>query len=148
MQEHLVARCGPYRMMFSSDNLEGIVPLPEGVRLQRSGRRAPRAALDLRAYLGTPAVDGGVRLGWHSSYGDRALDLLVDAVESIVRCGPADLAPLPLMPPRLRALCDGVRAGDDNGLCLRVRPDVALPMAELAERRRFLAALRVAEMRP
>ena len=54
----------------------------------------------------------------------------------------------PLMPPRLRALCDGVRTGDDNGLCLRVRPDVALPMAELAERRRFLAALRVAEMRP
>ena len=49
------------------------------------------------------------------------------------------------MPPRLRALCDGVRTGDDNGLCLRVRPDVALPMAELAERRRFLAALRVAD---
>jgi len=148
MQEHLVARCGPYRMMFTSDNLEGIVPLPEGVRLRRSGRRAPRTALDLRAYLGTQAADRGVRLGWHSSDGDRVLDLVVDAVESIVRCGPADLAPLPLMPPRLRALCDGVRTGDDDGLCLRVRPDVALPMAEPAERRRFLAALRVAEVGP
>ena len=76
MQEHLVARCGPYRMMFSSDNLEGILPLPEGVHLRRCGRRASRTALDLRAYLGTPAADRGVRLGWHSSDGNRALDLL------------------------------------------------------------------------
>lgn len=148
MQEHLVVRCGPYRMMFSSDNLEGIVPLPDGARLARSGRRAPRAALDLRAYLGTPATDRGVRLGWHSSDGDRTLDLLVDAVESIVRCGPGDLAPLPLMPPRLRALCDGVRSGGNEGLCLRVRPDVVLPLAAAGDRRQFLAALRVAEVRP
>ena len=144
MQEHLVARCGPYRMMFPSDNLEGIVPLPEGARLQPGGRRSPGVLLDLRAYLGAPAADRAVRLGWHSSDGQRVLDLVVDAVESIVRCGPGDLAPLPLMPPRLRDLCDGVLTGGEEGLCLRVRPDIALPMQAPGDRRRFVAALRVA----
>lgn len=147
MIEHLVARCGVYRMLFPSENVGDIRPLPEFVHLSPVKiRRTVPVVLDLRVYLGVPARDCGVRMGWHSTDGARRVDLVLDEVEAIVHCGPGDRRPTPMLPPRLRLLCDGAMPDSQGRFRLCIRPDTALPVSSPRDRRDVLAALRFEEM--
>jgi hypothetical protein len=148
MREHVCARCGDYLLLFPAENIEQIEPLLGQVRF---GERTPRAAggssrrvLDLRRLLDVPAplpASEGVLLRWRAVRGGRAMPLLVDAVEAIVHCYAGDLVEVPILPRRLRPLCEKVMHDPSGRLRLCVKPDVQLPLTLLGDRRRFLRAL-------
>lgn len=147
MREHVCARSGETILLFPSENIVFIEPVPSQTRfcawIARDDRNA-EPVLDLRLLLGVPAprpAEGGVTLRWRSTEGARQLTLLVDAVEEIVNCYEGDLIEVPVLPRRLRPLCAHVMHDPRGGLRLRVKPDVELPLARVADRRRYVASL-------
>jgi hypothetical protein len=151
MHEHVCARCGDFLLLFPAENIVFIEPVPSQTRFCEWTRRAARtqgrgarAVLDLRRLLGigTPAPpENGVTLSWRSTDGARQLQLLVDAVEEIVHCYAGDLIEVPILPRRLRPLCDQVMRDRSGRLRLRVKADVQLPFERPSDRRHYARAL-------
>jgi hypothetical protein len=148
MREHVCARCGGWLLLFPAENIVFIEPVPSQTRfcdwLQRSRASVASPVLDLRRLLGvrapSPAEDG-VTLRWRSTDGARELTLLVDEVEEIVNCYAGDLIEVPILPRRLRPLCDQVMHDPRGHLRLRVKPDVQLPLELWSDRRRYALSL-------
>jgi hypothetical protein len=148
MHEHVCARCGDFLLLFPAENIVFIEPVPSQTHFSdwRHRRRAGLAepVLDLRRLLGVPAPsppENGVTLRWRATVGARQLQLLVDAVEEIVHCYAGDLIEVPLLPRRLRPLCDQVMRDPSGRLRLRVKPDVRLPLELPSDRRRYALSL-------
>jgi hypothetical protein len=148
MREHVCARCGDFLLLFPTENIVFIEPVPSQVRFCEWMRRRPASAaepvLDLRRLLGVRAPtppENGVTLSWRSTDGARQLSLLVDAVEEIVNCYAGDLIDVPILPRRLRPLCDQVMRDPNGRLRLRVKPDVQLPFERPSDRRRYALSL-------
>jgi CheW-like domain len=155
MREHVCARCGDFMLLFPAENIEFIEPVPPQMRFcawtrRRRGRDAT-PVLDLRRLLAVreplPAQNG-VILKWRATTGGRQLGLLVDAVEEIVNCYAGDLIEVPILPKRLRPLCDQVMHDPSGRLRLRVKPDVSLPFERLSDKRRYARALLSTETSP
>jgi hypothetical protein len=148
MREHVCARCGDSVLLFPSENIVAITPVPDETRfcewLHRPRAADTEAVLDLRRLLGVrdplPA-ENGVTLKWRSTDGARALTLLVDAVEEIVNCYEGDLIEVPILPRRVRPLCEQVMHDPRGCLRLRVKPDVLLPLERAGDRRRYARSL-------
>jgi hypothetical protein len=148
MREHVCARCGDFLLLFPAENIVFIEPVPSQTRfcewLHRRQTRATEPVLDLRRLLGVPdpaPPENGVTLGWRSTDGARQLKLLIDAVEEIVNCYAGDLIEVPILPRRLRPLCDQVMRDPSGRMRLRVKPDVRLPFERPDDRRRYARAL-------
>jgi len=147
MREHVCARCGDLRLLFPAENVGSIEPVFDQGRLcawtQRPRRGAAEPVLDVRQLLGvrSPRAEHVVILRWRSTDGARQLDLLVDAVEAIVNCYEGDLIDVPILPRRLRPLCDQVMHDPSGRLRLRVKPDVQLPLDRPGDRRRYVRSL-------
>jgi hypothetical protein len=123
MLEHVHARCGDYHLLFPTENVGFIETRAGRKRMDRS-----EVVIDVRRLLGTAMGNGVAALEWRSTDGSRRATLIVDAVEEIVKCNPADLIAAPFLPPRLRPLCDCVMRGPDGRFHLRVKLDVAYPV--------------------
>jgi hypothetical protein len=150
MREHVCVRCGEFLLLFPSENIGFIDPVPSSARFcewthrERGGRVEP--VMDLRRLLGvrSPAPpERGVTLRWRSTDGARRLTVLADAVEAIVNCYAGDLIDVPILPARLRPFCDQVMRDPRGGLRLRVKTDVKLQV-ERAYVRSLLAMRGVA----
>jgi hypothetical protein len=147
MREHVCARCGESVILFPSENIERIAPVPSETRFcawTRRGGGPHERVLDLRLLLDVKApapAEAGVTLEWRSTDGARRHVLLVDAVEEIVNCYDGDLIAVAILPRRVRPLCDEVMHDPRGGLRLRVKPDVALPLERTSDRRRYARAL-------
>jgi hypothetical protein len=155
MREHVCARCGEYVLMFPAENIELIEPVPFHTRFaawtRRPRQRDAEPVLDLRLLLDVPAPappENGVTLRWRATTGAPQLRLLVDGVDEIVNCYAGDLIEVPLLPRRLRPLCDQVMRVPGGGLRLRVKPDVRLPLERTGDRRRYARALLTVEAAP
>jgi chemotaxis signal transduction protein len=155
MNEHVCARCGDFFLLFPAENIVFIEPVPGQTRfgdwLHRSRGAVTEPVLDLRRLLDVPAPappENGVTLRWRATAGARQLRLLVDAVEEIVRCYAGDLIDVPLLPRRLRPLCDQVMRDPSGRLRLRVKADVELPFERTSDRRRYARALLTMERSP
>jgi hypothetical protein len=148
MREHVQARCGDYLLLFPAENIELIVPVARQLLfrawIRRRRGRAAEPVLDLRLLLDVRAprpAEEGVVLGWRATGGALRLALLADAVEAIVNCYADDLIDVPILPRRLRPLCDQVMRHPGSPLLLRVKPDVRLPFERVEDRRRYARAL-------
>ncbi len=150
MREHVCARCGDYLLLFPAENIVFIEPVAsqtrfgEWTRRLRTGTSDAEPVLDLRRLLDVPAPtppQNGVILRWRSTSGAPQISLLVDTVEEIVNCYAGDLIEVPILPRRLRPLCDQVMHDPHGGLRLRVKPDVRLPFERASDRRRYARAL-------
>jgi hypothetical protein len=153
MREHVCARCGDFLLLFPAENIAFIEPVPSQTRFSEWTRRrrgiAAEPVLDLRRLLDVQAPtppESGVLLRWRTQRatdgaGGRQLSLLVDAVEEIVNCYAGDLIEVPILPRRLRPLCDQVMRDPSGRLRLRVKPDVRLPFERMSDRRRFARSL-------
>jgi hypothetical protein len=167
MMDHVSARCGPYRLLFPSRNIEAIVTLGEEVSLLPVPPRARRGGsseaaepefptLDLGRLLdpatgrsrwsgqtaphGTAAERQRIQLDWVSTDALRRVALIVDAVDEIVASPLQHLERVALLPARLLPLCDGVLRDPDATCRLSIRPDVEWPLATFAERRLWRSA--------
>jgi chemotaxis signal transduction protein len=148
MREHVCARCGDCLLLFPAENIVFIEPVPSHTRFcewtHRSRESGASPLLDLRRLVGIRgAAPAGERaaLQWRSTDGGRQLTLLVDAVEEIVNCYEGDLIEVPILPRRLRPLCDQVMRDPRGGLRLRVKLDVQLPLERPGDRRRYALSL-------
>jgi hypothetical protein len=148
MREHVCVRCGESLLLFPSENIVFIDPVPSQTRfcawVHRDRASGAMPVLDLRRLLGVRAPtppEEGVILKWRSTDGARELTLLVDAVEEIVNCYAGDFIEVPILPRRLRPLCDQVMHDPRGGLRLRVKPDVRLPLGRPSDRRHYALAL-------
>jgi len=148
MREHVCVRCGEYLLLFPAENIVFIEPVPSQTHFcawrHRSRASVATPWLDLRQLLGVLAPtppDEGVTLRWRSTDGSRELMLLVDAVEEIVNCHAGDLIEAPVLPRRLRPLCDQVMHDPRGRLRLRVKTDVRLPLERASDRRRYALSL-------
>lgn len=148
MREHVCARCGDFLLLFPAENIVSIEPVPGQTRfcewMRRGRARVAEPVLDLRRLLGVAAPsppENGVTLKWRATSGAPQLRLLVDAVEEIVHCYAGDLVEVPLLPRRLRPLCDQVMRDPSGRLRLRVKPDVRLPFERPSDRRRYARSL-------
>jgi len=149
MREHVCARCGDFLLLFPAENIAFIDPVPVQTRFcawtrRRRGGAPVEPVLDLRLLLDVSAPappETGVILRWHATSGTRELSLLVDVVEGIVHCYAGDLIEVPILPRRLRPLCDQVMHDPSGKLRLRVKPDVHLPFERPGDRRRYALAL-------
>jgi hypothetical protein len=148
MREHVCARCGGSLLLFPAENIVFIEPVPSQTRfcdwIHRGRASAFEPVLDLRRLLGVRAPappEDGVTLKWRSTDRARQLTLLVDAVEEIVNCYAGDLIDVPILPRRLRPLCDQVMHDPSGRLRLRVKPDVELPLERVSDRRRYALSL-------
>jgi len=147
MREHVCVRCGELLLLFPAENISAIEPVFGQTRFrawtQRPRRAATEPVLDVRRLLGAlaPKAQHVVILRWRSTDGARRLSLLVDSVEAIVNCYAGDLIDVPILPRRLRPLCDQVMHDPSGQLRLRVKPDVELPLARPDDRRRYIRAL-------
>ena len=148
MREHVCARCGDFLLLFPAENISSIEPVPSQTRFcEWTHRRRTSGAepvLDLRRLLDVSApapAQNGVLLRWHSTAGARQISLLVDTVEAIVNCYADDLIEVPILPRRLRPLCDQVMHDPSGRLRLRVKPDVQLPFERPGDRRRYARSL-------
>ncbi len=148
MREHVGASCGDWLILFPAENIVFIEPVRGQTRfcewMHRPRETATEPVLDLRRLLGVAdpgPPEYGATLRWRSTDGTRAMTLLVDAVEEIINCYDSDLRDVPIVPRRLRALCDQVMNHPSGRLRLRVKPDVRLPLAEAGDRRRFARSL-------
>lgn len=148
MLEHVCARCGDHLLLFPAENIVFIEPVPASASFgswlhRRRGERV-QAVLDLRRLLDVPAPappETGVTLRWRATQGNRQLLLLADDVDEIVNCFADDLIDVPLLPRRLRPLCDQVMKDPSGHLRLRVKPDVRIPFDLPSDRRRYARAL-------
>ncbi|HXI60965.1 MAG TPA: hypothetical protein VNO55_33120 [Polyangia bacterium] len=148
MREHVGTTCGEWLLLFPAENIVFIEPVLGQTRfcgwLHRNRATVSEPVLDVRRLLGVPEPrppqDGAI-LRWRSTDGARQLTLLVDAVEEIVNCYDSDLIDVPIVPRRLRPLCDQVMNHASGRLRLRVKPDVQLPLALPGERRRYALSL-------
>ena len=154
MREHVCARCGDYLLLFPAENIDAIQPVPGhthfGEWTQRARSLSLAPVLDVRRLLDVSAPappQNGVILRWRSTGGTRQLDLLVDAVEAIVNCYAGDLVEVPILPRRLRPLCEQVMHDPSGRLRLRVKPDVQLPFERPGDRRRYVRSLLTADPR-
>ena len=150
MREHVCGRCGDFLLLFPAENIVLIEPVPSLTRFcEWTHRSRPRSSadepvLDLRRLLGVHAPtppENGVTLRWRSTGGTRQLKLLADSVEAIVNCYAGDLIEVPILPRRLRPLCDQVMRDPSGRLRLRVKPDVQLPFERPSDRRHYLLSL-------
>lgn len=147
MREHVCVRCGDLLLMFPAENIGAIEPVFGPARVcewtQRPRRSGAEPVLDVRRLLGAlgPSAQHAVILRWRSTDGVRQLGLLVDSVEAIVNCYAGDLIDVPILPRRLRPLCDQVMRDPSGHLRLRVKPDVALPLERPGDRRRYVRSL-------
>jgi len=148
MREHVGASCGDWLILFPAENIVFIEPVLTQMRfcgwMYRNRAHTGEPVLDLRQLLGVPnpgPPEDGVTLRWRSTDGARQLTLLVDAVEEIVNCYDGDLIEVPIVPRRLRPLCDQVMSHPSGRLRLRVKPDVRLPLEQPSDRRRFARSL-------
>jgi hypothetical protein len=147
MREHVCARCGDLLLLFPAENIGSIDPVFGQPRFSAWTQRARRAGaepvLDVRRLLGVlaPRPEHAVILRWRSTDGARRLGLLLDSVEAIVHCYAGDLIDVPILPRRLRPLCEQVMHDPSGQLRLRVKPDVELPLERDADRRRYVRAL-------
>jgi len=147
MREHVCVRCGDLLLLFPAENIGAIEPVFGQARF-RAWTQRPRGGgaepvLDLRRLLGAlaPTPQHVVILRWHSTDGARQLSLLVDSVEAIVNCYAGDLIDVPILPRRLRPLCDQVMRDPSGQLRLRVKPDVELPLEQPGDRRHYVRSL-------
>jgi hypothetical protein len=148
MREHVCARCGECLLLFPAENIVFIEPVASQTRFcqwkHRSRSSTAPPLLDLRRLVGVPAPappEDGATLQWRSTDGVRELTLLVDAVEEIVNCYEGDLIEVPILPRRLRPLCDQVMRDPHGRLRLRVKLDVRLPLERPSDRRRYALSL-------
>jgi len=148
MREHVGASCGEWLMLFPAENIVFIEPVRSQTRfcewIHRNRATVVEPVLDLRRLLGVPdprPPENGVTLRWRSTDGARQQTLLVDAVEEIVNCYDSDLIDVPIVPRRLRPLCDQVMNHPSGRLRLRVKPDVRLPLEQPSDRRRLARSL-------
>jgi len=147
MREHVCVRCGDLLLLFPAENIGAIEPVLGQPRLYEWTLRARRGGvepvLDVRRLIGAlaPRAQHVVILRWRSTDGARQLSLLVDAVEAIVNCYAGDLIDVPILPRRLRPLCDQVMRDPSGQLRLRVKPDVDLPLERPDDRRRYVRSL-------
>ena len=148
MREHVCARCGSWLLLFPAENIVSIEPVPSQTRfcawLQRDRACITTPVLDLRRLLGARVLkpaEEGVTLHWRATDGTRELTLLVDEVEEIVNCYAGDLIDVPILPRRVRPLCDQVMRDPRGPFRLRVKPDVRLPLDRPSDRRRFALSL-------
>ena len=147
MREHVCVRCGDLLLLFPAENIGTIEPVFGPARFsawtQRPRPRGAEPVLDVRRLLGAlaPAAQHVVVLRWRSTDGARQVGLLVDSVEAIVNCYAGDLIDVPILPRRLRPLCDQVMHDPSGQLRLRVKPDVELPLDRPADRRRYVRSL-------
>ncbi len=162
MMDHVSARCGHYRLLFPSRNIESIVTLGEGVRMLPPLKRGLRSeadacqTLDLSRLLGVKApwhkgaatAQGEstqdrprIQLDWVSTDTERRAALIVDAVDEIVSSQLQHLERVPFLPSRLLPLCDGVLRDADSTYRISIRLDVEWPMASFADRRLWREAL-------
>jgi hypothetical protein len=155
MREHVGARCGDFLLLFPSENIVLIEPVPSPTRFSewrlRDRARSAEPVLDLRRLLRVPAPappERGVTLTWRSTDGARQLRLLVDAVDEIVNCYTGDLIDVAILPRRLRPLCEQVMRAANGRLRLRVKPDVSLPLALPGDRRHYVRALLTTDWTP
>ena len=147
MREHVCVRCGELLLLFPAENIGAIEPVFGQTRF-RDWTRRPRGGgtepvLDVRRLLGAlaPRTQHVVILRWRSTDGARRQSLLVDSVEAIVNCYAGDLIDVPILPRRLRPLCEQVMRDPSGQLRLRVKPDVDLPLDRVGDRRRYVRAL-------
>ena len=147
MREHVCARCGEFLLLFPAENIAAIEPVSGPTRFcawtERPRRGGAEPILDVRQLLGVVTVSPRdvVILRWRSTDGARRLGLLVDSVEAIVHCYAGDLIGVPILPRRLRPLCDQVMHDPSGHLRLRVKPDVWLPLERPGDRRRYVRSL-------
>ena len=147
MREHVCVRCGELLALFPAENIAAIEPVSGPTRFcawtERPRRSGAEPILDVRQLLGVVAVSPRdvVILRWRSTDGARRLGLLVDSVEAIVHCYAGDLISVPILPRRLRPLCDQVMHDPSGHLRLRVKPDAWLPLDQPGDRRRYVRAL-------
>ena len=148
MREHVCACCGDWLILFPAENIIFIEPVPNQTRFfgwtQRSRASVAEPVLDVRRLLGVRnprPPETGVTLQWRSTDGARQLTLLVDAVEEIVNCYDGDLIDVPIVPRRLRPLCDQVMNHSSGRLRLRLKPDVRLPLERPGDRRHYVRSL-------
>lgn len=148
MREHVGASCGDWLILFPAENIVVIDPVRSQTRfcewMYRNHALVTEPVLDVRRLLGVShpgPPEHGVTLRWRSTDGARQVTLLVDAVEEIVNCYDGDLREVPIVPRRLRPLCDQVMTHPSGRLRLRVKPDVHLPLEQPGERRRFARSL-------
>jgi len=148
MREHVGASCGAWLILFPVENIVSIEPVQNQTRFcgwrYRNRANVGEPVLDVRRLLGVPEPgppEDGVSLQWRSTDGARRLTLLVDAVEEIVNCYQGDLIDVPIVPRRLRPLCDQVMNHPSGRLRLRVKPDVHLPLERASDRRRYALSL-------
>jgi hypothetical protein len=170
MMDHVSARCGPYRLLFPSRNIEAIVTLGEEVSLLPLPPRARRGGASDAAEPEFPTLDLGrlldpatgrsrrsgpttphgtaaerqriqrIQLDWVSTDALRRVALIVDAVDEIVASPLQHLERVALLPARLLPLCDGVLRDPDATCRLSIRPDVEWPLATFADRRLWRSA--------
>ena len=154
MREHVCASCGDFLLLFPVENIGAIEPVPGQTRFgawigrARRGAGAAEPVLDVRRLVGVRApapAHEGVFLRWRATVGARRLSLLVDAVLAIVDCYAGDLIEVPILPRRLRPLCEQVMHDPSGRLRLRVKPDVQLPFERTSDRRSFLRSLLTTE---
>ena len=147
MREHVCVRCGDVLLLFPAENIGAIEPVFGQTQFcewtQRPRRAGTEPVLDVRRLLGAlaPRAQQVVILRWRSTDGARRQSLLVDSVEAIVNCYAGDLIDVPILPRRLRPLCDQVMHDPSGQLRLRVKPDVELPLGRPDDRRRYVRSL-------
>jgi hypothetical protein len=147
MREHVCVRCGDLLLLFPAENIGAIEPVFGQARFcewtQRPRGSVAEPILDVRRLLGAlaPTAQHVVILRWRSTDGARRLSLLVDSVEAIVNCYAGDLIDVPILPRRLRPLCEQVMHDPSGQLRLRVKPDVELPLERPGDRRRYVRSL-------
>jgi hypothetical protein len=150
MSEHVSIRCGPFRILFPTENIGFIEASP--VPFHRPARRRDvdqaHLMVDLRVLSGEAeaASTHGVMLQWRSTDGARAMQLIVDAVEEIIDCQEEELRPAPILPKRLCPLIDRVVRAPSGAFLLRVVPDVDLTLRSVAERRLYARSLMVPDL--
>jgi hypothetical protein len=148
MIDHVSTRCGAFRLLFPTRNIEAIVPLNPPARitpLAVSHRRPPNPiAVDLRQLLhpkGAQETPSCIRLDWVSTDTERRAILIVDSVDEIVNSPHGQLERRPLLPHRVLNLCDGLLHDPDGTYRISVHLDVQWPMTPLSEARLWRKAL-------
>jgi hypothetical protein len=155
MMDLVSFKCGPYRLMIPSRNVESIRLLDEQVhptrisRLRRNERPHPGnpyrcPVLDLRPLLGvssTPSVSTRIQLDWVSTDAERRAVLLADAVEEIVASQMTHIERVPFLPKRLTGLCEGVMRDSDATYRLCLKLDAQWPSRSMSDLRAWRRAL-------
>ena len=148
MIDHVSTRCGEFRLLFPTRNIEAIIPVnsPSSISPLKVSHRRPPApiAVDLRLLLNPKAAQqlpSCIRLDWVSSDSERRAILIVDSVDEIVNSPHGQLERCPLLPHRVLHLCDGLLHDSDGTYRMSIRLDGQWPMTPLSEGRLLRKAL-------